>query len=570
MVLVPSIKRPINLVRDIVIMKLSSFFVAVNLAAVTVITVNLPIIRLFLSSNSGDDWGQSWGTEMPLGVHKKAATTTTCHRSLAAPILAASGWSSASSLPIQFFESSCVWHAHEFWCVGGYMNAKVASYSPQTNQWTMRPSLLAVTHHIFCSCFSIMNGTRLMILGGLNLEGDNIGARLYNVQMLETTNPNSTWYEASEELGVADLDLRGMTHCTSIPIENEFYCVFGSDPHYVVDTSRFYAFNEATMQFRALPVPPEGLSHVALIADPIRRRVIYGMGRRTNQGGVSENLHFFDIPTETWNVVDPIQKLPDFMPRLEARGFYQHSSENYYGYVFGGQDQHRNHVSDVVHKFSLSHDPTRREIVFEHWSRLPLQTLFGLGAAEVQPGSGQIMVVGGSTSVGPHGSNKAWLWDQSHVPLTALELQRRDHNSGDKDGDHDAMVPAPQLSVVSAVYGTLDVTLAVQTLLDENWTEFLYGAMPDLGILEEWQWQDGSWPRYIPKKRNGGKVYRVGLARQQLTVTLQEPNGHFRVVTCPVGGGCKFSWWHDKEEREYIYQQNVTHEKTLHEHMASF
>ena len=474
--------------------------------------------------------------------------------------LAATGWTPASNIPMMTVEAACVWHHDEFWCPGGYLNDKVASYSPETDKWTMRPSLLAVTHHIFGSAFSVMNGTRILVIGGLNNQGDNHGARLFNTQMLDSvTSDGSLWYDASDELGIADLDLRGMVSCTRVRIEDDFYCIFASDRAYVNDTLRFFAFNDATLHFRALPVPPEPLSHVTMIADPLRHRLIYGMGRSTSSSGISENLHFFDTNTETWNEVDPIQSLPQFIPRLEARGFYQDPT-NYQGYLFGGQDQHRSHVSDLVHKFSFSSDPADRKITFEHWSRLPLQAHFGSGVGEVPPGSGRLMVVGGSTAVGPHGSNKVWFWDQSQVPLMALELQRREVVDN---------ASAPQFSVVSAMLGTHDVTHAVQTLLDEGWTDFVQSVMPDLGLVEEWQWRDGSWPHFIKKKRNG-KIYRVGTAKEQLSVTLQEPNRFVRVIVCPMDSGCKFSWWQDREEREYLYQHNLTKDKPFNEHMASF
>jgi hypothetical protein len=474
--------------------------------------------------------------------------------------LAVKGWTPASSIPMATIEAACAWHHDEFWCPGGYLNDKVASYSPKTDQWTMRPSLLAVTHHFFGGVFSIMNGTRLLILGGLNNQGDNHGARLFNTQVLDTATSNSSmWYDASDEWGITDLDLRGMVSCTRVRIVDEFFCIFASDHAYVIDTLRFFAFNDVTMQFRALPVPPEALSHVTMIADPIRQRVIYGMGRTTNLNGISENLHFFDTKTETWNVVDPIQSLPQFMPRLEARGFYQDPT-NYHGYVFGGQDQHRSHLSDLVYKFFFSSDPADRKITFEHWSRLPLQGHFGSGVDEVPPGSGRLLVVGGSTSVGPFPTNKAWFWDQSKVPLKAKELQRREVTDS---------APAPYLSVVSATFGTHDVTHAIQNLLDEEWTAFAHGFMPDLGLVEEWQWRSGTWPRYIKKKKNG-KVYRVGTANQILSVTLQEPNHFVRVIICHPDSGCKFSWWQDREEREYLYQTNLTNEKSVAEHMASF
>jgi hypothetical protein len=472
--------------------------------------------------------------------------------------LAVTGWTPASSIPMATQEAACAWHQDEFWCPGGYGNDKVASYSPQTDQWTMRPSLLAVTHHFFGSAFSIRNGTRLLIIGGLNNQGDNPGARLFNTQLLDTatSSNSSTWYDASDEWGVTDLDLRGMVSCTQVRIVDEFYCIFASDQAFAIDTLRFFAFNE---HFRALPVPPEALSHVAMIADPIRQRVIYGIDRTTNNSGTSENLHFFDTKTETWNVVDPIQSLPQFMPRLDARGFYQDPT-NYHGYLFGGQDQHRSHVSDLVHKFFFSSDPADRTITFEHWSRLPLQAHFGSSVGEVPPGSGRLMLVAGSTAVGPFPTNKVWFWDQSRVPLKAKELQ---------PGEVTDSASGPHLTVVSATFGTHDVTHAVQTLLDEGWTEFAHNAMPDLGLLEEWQWLSGSWPRYIKKKRNG-KVYRIGTANQLLTVTLQEPNHFARVVVCPPVSGCKLSWWQDREEREYLYQNNLTKETPLAEHMASF
>jgi hypothetical protein len=482
--------------------------------------------------------------------------------------LAAVGWTEVDSVPITCMEGGGLWHQDEFWCIGGYMNDRVASFSPKTGQWTMRPSLLAVTHHTFGSAFSVMNGTRILVVGGLNNEGGNHGARLFNLQMLDTTTGgknNGTWYEASEELGATELDLKGMVSCTRVLINQEYYCTFGSDTSFAIDSARFFAFNPFSLRFRALPVPPEPLSHVAMIADPLRHRVIYGMGRSIRDNPFSlenvcgEHLHFFDTKSATWNVVDQVQALPEFMPRLEARGFYQDPT-NYHGFLFGGQYQIRNHVSDLVHKFTLSMDPNDRNITFEAWSRLPWQAHFGSGIEEAPPGSGILMLAGGSTAVGPNPTNKAWTWDQSYEPLMAIELQRR--ALGDTR-------PPPSFSVMSAVFGTNDVTRAVQVLLDEGWTEFVHGSMPDLGLLEEWQWHDGSWPQYIEKKSNG-KVYRGGNAKQILSVTLQEPDGRVRVVVCPPGSGCKFSWWFDRDEIEYRYQLlNGTSNKSFQQHCTA-
>jgi hypothetical protein len=222
-------------------------------------------------------------------------------------------------------------------------------------------------------------------------------------------------------------------------------------------------------------------------------------------------LHFFDTnKTKPWNVVDPVQTLPEFVPHFEARGFYQDPT-NYHGYLSGNKYTLWCHVvGDLVQKFSLSIAPANQTITFENLSRLPLQAHFGSDVGEVLPSSGRLMLVGGSTAVGPNPTNKAWFWDQSRVPLTALEQQCLDL------GDNQ---PAPRLAVISAKFGPNDVMHTVQMLLDKGWTEFVHDVMLDLGLVEDWQWRDGTCSRCIEKKRNG-KIYRAGIAIDQLTFTL--------------------------------------------------
>ena len=462
------------------------------------------------------------------------------------------GWRRVAELPIILVESSCVFHKDELWCCGGYQNDRCCSFSPITEKWTRRQSLPQATHHLFNSFMSLYpNQDALLLLGGITSDPD---AGVKHIQYLDTS-PNTTNKEWVHRPDVTDLDLGGMISCTVLSIDDWHYCHIGTDPHHYIDESRFYAFNVKTFQFRVLTVPPDLVSHAALVADPTRGRVLL-LGYRsrspvtTHMGLSSRDIHYYDIASNSWNEVDPVGQIDERMPALEARAFYHHQS-TLYGYLAGGQNNGLMYVSDLVYKFTLSPDPSDRAVRFERWSRLPRQGGFGAALEEVPPGSGKLMYVGGSKSVGAFESHEVFVWDQSRDPsLRATELER--HPPGTTKAEF------RRIQVELATYGFHDVTEAVQKLVDEGWTEFKFYIMPDLGVWEESQWK-GGWKGHIVTKNSTGKSYLTGTAIQMLMLHIREPDGRLRMHICATTAGCKFIFT-DEEEQIVSYKSQWEHE----------
>jgi len=382
----------------------------------------------------------------------------------------------------------------------------------------------------------------LLILGGLaGIAGGEVTGNKH-IQWLDTSNATSKWVQRPDLSG---LDLGGMISCTVHPINGLYYCNLGSDAFFVKDETRFVSFNPSTLAIRALTLPPIHTTHSSMVADPIRQRVLLlSYQERTptalHVGMAFPDIHHYDIASDSWNVVDPVGRIDQRMPSMSARAFYHHPS-TLYGFMAGGQHNALWCVTDLVYKFSLSQDPTDRSLRFERWSRLPLQAGFGAVLDEVPPGSGQLLYVGGSKSVGPSFSHDVFYWDQSQDPnIHAIELERRT-----KEMEH---LPQPQLKVVKATYGFTDVTDAVQKLVDEGWTSFSYYLLPDLGLWEELQWKDG-WQGHVVTKKSTGKSYRTGVAKELLTVHIHESDGRVRMHICPSFAGCRFSFLFEEEER---------------------
>ena len=514
------------------------------------------------------------------------------------------GWRRVADIPHYFIESSCAYHHDELWCCGGYLNNRCSSFSPVTEQWTSRPSLPEQSHHHFNSFFSLLpERDALLLFGGVANNPHRGNEKMY---ILDTSSApphappspptNSTtatnapksnssvpehhtapqqpqqqqqewkYIDAAttgDDPTSSSFFLGGMSSCTVHAIDGWHYCHLGTDPHYYEDTTRFYAFTPKTQQVKNLTIPPTLASHASMIADPIRQRVLM-LGYRGRSpdpefmGFSSRDIHYYDIPTNTWNQVDEPSQIDENMPALEARGFYHHSS-TLYGYLAGGQNNAMMFVNDVVYKFTLSEDPTDRAIKFTRWTRLPGQPGFGAVLEEVPPGSGQLLYVGGSKSVGAYPSHECYYWDQSPDPMFAApELERRLTNASSISIDKKETLTTTKiqqqyqpfsLKVIAATYGIHDVTSQVQKLVDEGWTDFKFYMLPDLGIWEGSQWI-GGWKGHIVNKTSTGRTYRTGQQAELLTIHIEEPSGRVRMHICPVNAGCKFNFIYEETERQ--------------------
>lgn len=469
------------------------------------------------------------------------------------------GWTRAAEIPIEFIESSCVWHANEFWCVGGYQNGETCSYNPTTDTWTLRPRMAIKIEHIFNTAVSVNDGNTLAVIGGVGFPPrgvDNNKPFKVRIQLLDTNVPDDEmkWRLGDNETECSEMDIGGISTCTIAPVGGEYYCTFGSDYNFIrTDTMRFFSFNPKTLRFRQLPEPPAFYSHVTLLADEVRKRVIYLASRivrkKLQTDEPSRTTYFYDVEKGEWNVDAP-QEIPDYMPSLEGRTAYQHPSTKY-GYLMGGQNNAGTWVSELIYKFTLSDDPSDRDIHFEWWSRQPGMAKFGSSVREIPPGSGKLIFVGGGLSVGPYPTNEVWFWDERKMgdTLNAYHLQRK--TAGDTR-------PQPKFVVLSATFGHHDVTDKVQKLLDDGWTHFNSRAMPDFQLLDHWQWMINRRKGVnVVRKMSNNKKYRTGWPLEALVVTIVESDGYLRTVMCPRGSGCKFSFW--EEEEEYKVFKKLEH-----------
>jgi len=473
------------------------------------------------------------------------------------------GWTKGPEIPFEFIESSCCWHAAELWCVGGYQNAETASYNPHTNSWTMRPSMAIKIEHIFNTAVSANNGKTLAVIGGVGFppKGKNNNKPFkVRIQLLDTHDvppEEMKWRVGDDETESSGMDIGGISTCTIAPVAGEYYCVFGSDYNFIrTDTMRFFAFHPGTMRFRQLPEPPAFYSHVTLLADEVRKRVIYLASRivrkKLQTDEPSRTTYFYDVEKNEWNLDEP-QEIPDYMPSLEGRTAYQHPS-TLYAYLMGGQNNAGSWVSELIYKVSLSEDPADRDVRFEWWSRLPGAAKFGSSVRNMPDDSahpGKLIMVGGGCAVGPFPVNEVWFWDErKHVQSeTAYHLQRK------TPGDNR---PQPKHTVLAATFGVHDVTHRVQELLDEGWTYFNTRSIPDFRLLDHWQW----WlikrkPLITVTKVSNGKKYRTGWPLETLSITLLEDDGWVRMVFCAKGSGCKISFW--EEEKEYKIFHKLNH-----------
>jgi len=462
------------------------------------------------------------------------------------------GWERVSEIPIEFLESSCVWISEEFWCVGGYKNGEVASYSPQSDTWTLRARMAIKVEHIFNTAISLDDGKTLAVIGGVGFPPKGVNNNKpfkVRIQLLDTLDPEAEWRVGDSETDSSELDIGGITTCTVVPVRGEYFCTFGSDYNFIrIDTMRFFAFNPKTMRFRQLPEPPVMYSHVSLLADLVRDRVIYLASRivrkKLQTDEPSRTTYFYDVVKEEWNL-DPPTQIPEYMPSLEGRTCFQDPS-TLYGYLIGGQNNAGSWVSEIIYKFTLSENPSDRELRFEPWSRQPGHAKFGSSVREVPPGSGKLIMVGGGLAVGPFPVNEVWFWDHRKDENldSVYHLQRK--VTGDTR-------PQPKHYVLSATFGNYDVTSKIQQFLDDGWTHFNSRTFPDFDLLDDWQWLGRKGVKDVTKLSNGLQ-YRTGWPIWPLAITLLEDHGHVRIIICPKGGGCKISFWEEAEEEEQFKQ----------------
>ncbi len=452
--------------------------------------------------------------------------------------LTSSAWTRLPPIPKRHLEGSCVWHRQELWCISSFGSDEVVSFSPQTQQWTKRPSLMDVAHHTFSSAFSVRQGSAILQVGGLSSQN----SPRFKTQWLDTSSDNTTewaWQSGDNITNAHDQDVGGAVGCTTIPVHGLHFCVFASDLFFTVDTPRFFSLCPVTLQFTSLPIPAEIPTHPTLLADPIRGRVILlchrNRGPATNlAGSPSSKIHIYNVEKRAWVVSN--DELPEFMVSADARGFWQ---DEMHGYFFGGQNDASRYVTDMIYKFSLSPDPSIESIALEPWSRLPHYGLLGPSIAhDPAQGSDQLYVIGGSNACGPHYRFDAWLWEKNkRETLTAYEVQRKTQIDTRR---------APRLHVTAANFGRFDVTSEVQILLDAGWTNFRSMILPSLSLPEKDQWVEGSWPFLV---NLANRTYVTGHASQSLIITIQEEDGRRRLVLCPDSdSGCRLSWWNEVDE----------------------
>jgi hypothetical protein len=328
----------------------------------------------------------------------------------------------------------------------------------------------------------------------------------------------------------------GVITCSPVDATTgDTYCLIGSLGGFGVhDEYRHYRFHPATLEFEALPLPPAAavVNHVNLFLDRARRRVVALPAREDSvQYRVSTGQYAYDIATRTWSTLNDI---PSFVDVGEARGMWQHPTENW-GVVTGGQDTHDYTSSSLVYRI----DFTAVNVTWEPLALLPNAGFSHvvLDADAVPPGfpagDGQLRlyVVAGAVAPGveSYGSGDTYVGTVPQEPDPALRSSSLLIPRQQPPGGGTGLRPG-QLRVVSAFYGPHNVRDQVQALLDGGMRVVHMGGgvpFPDNFVLPD--------SLAVPGQARG----KFGMTATLLETPL-EGTPYTRHVSCASTGACRF------------------------------